>query len=284
MSQTDYREQIEKAIAYIEENLCSEALNTESVARAAGYSKYHFSRIFCDICGMTPTDYIRKRRISEIVRHMRTEHRPISEIAFAYGFNSKENFIRAFKSEHGILPTQLRAADNSLKLYDRLRFVPESFQPAVEICSLEPFRIIAYQSDTDEPPRFWNRYNAEKRSVRLSGGKTAADFGVCKWNTVLGRLDYFIGIREEDAVGDRSGTVTLDICGGTYAVFDTPPATYFDFVAVIRRTWDYIRDIWLPENHCIRTGDFELECYTEQSRQYTERIYIPINKPQNERN
>ena len=98
------------------------------------------------------------------------------------------------------------------------------------------------------------------------------------WNRESQRLDYYIGIREEEALGDRTGTVTLDIKGGTYAVFDTPPATQFDFVSMIHRTWDYIGKIWLKEHGYRRTGGYELESYTEKSRLFSERIYIPIVK------
>ncbi len=279
----DYRASIAKAIDYIEENLCTEDLSTESVAAASGYSKYHFLRVFREMCGLTPADYIRKRRISEIVRHMRTDSRPISEIAFEFGFNSKENFIRAFKSEHGILPTQFRTTDNSLQLYDRLSLDSLPLQPTVTVQECAPFSIVAYPSCTDAPPRFWNRYNVEKRSAILSGGKIVEDFGVCKWNNQTQQLDYYIGIRAEDAVGDILGTVTLSIHGGTYAIFDTPPATALDFVRTIHRTWDYIAGIWLPENGYARTGDYELECYREESRLFSERIFIPIVKIQNER-
>ena len=109
-----YQECIQRVIDYIEENLQCNLSNTE-LAGIAGYSEYHFLRIFRDIVHLTPADYIRKRRITEIVRCMEKEGRPISDIAFEYGFNSKENFVRAFKAEHHILPTEYKAWKNSLK-------------------------------------------------------------------------------------------------------------------------------------------------------------------------
>ncbi len=275
---TDYREQISKAIDYIEGNLCSEELNIASIADVTGYSKYHFLRIFREVCGMTPHDYIRKRRISEIVKRMRNESGSISEIAFEFGFNSKENFSRAFKCEHGILPTQFKATDNSLKLYDRLYFELPVYRVDGFIHELESFQIVAYKCDEAEPHRFWNRYNAEERSCRLSGGRVVQDFGVSKWNDSLRKIDYYIGIRKTDVQGECSNTVTLNISGGLYAVFDTPPSTYFDFVNTIHNTWSYIGKVWLPENGYVRTGGYEIESYIEKSRTFSERIYIPIKK------
>lgn len=273
----DYREHIAAAIDYIENHLRAE-LDISAVASAAGYSSYHFLRVFREVCGLTPADYIRKRRISEIVRRMDTENRPICDIAFEFGFNSKENFIRAFKSEHHILPTEYKAASNSLKLYDRLSFDLPPFSVDGKIIKLESFCLVAYKCDEEYTPNFWNRYNAKKLSYRLSGGQTVEYFGACKWNNVSGHLDYYIGIKKSDTNGDTSNTITLDIPGGDYAVFDTPAVTHFNFVNTIHRTWEYIGRAWLPEHGYERTGGFELESYTEASRTFSERIYIPVKK------
>lgn len=282
MSPIDYREHIQRALNYIEENLQNDINNAE-LARIAGYSEYHFLRVFKEAVHLTPGDYIRKRRLSEIVRQMAVDSRPISSIAFEYGFNSKENFVRAFKTEHHILPTDFKSAQNSLKLYDRMSFEAVPFRLEAKLMTFEHFRLVAYQSDEDFPPHFWNKYNSKQWSKKLSGGKTVEDFGVSLWNHALHKVTYYIGVRETDAGGDLTDTVTLDIAGGLYAVFDTPPATHFDFVNTIHRTWDYIIDVWLPENGYRRTGGFELESYVEESRKFSERIYIPITPIQTER-
>lgn len=237
VSPIDYREHIQRALDYIEENLKNDINNAE-LAFIAGYSEYHFLRVFKEAVHLTPADYIRKRRISEIVRQMETDNRPISAIAFEYGFNSKENFVRAFKTEHHILPTDFKSAQNSLKLYDRMRFEPSPFRLEAKLVTLEPFRLIAYKSDEDFPPHFWNKYNTKQWSKKLSGGNVVEDFGVSLWNHALHKVTYYIGIRENDAHGDLTDTVSLDIDGGLYAVFNTPPATHFDFVTTIHRTWD----------------------------------------------
>ena len=273
----DCRIRIQKVLDYIEENLKNNLDNTV-LACLAGYSEYHFLRIFKDIVHLTPADYVRKRRISEIVRCMADEHRSICDIAFEYGFNSKENFIRAFKREHHILPTDFRATRNSLKVYNRLNLDVSDFNLKPNLIMLDAFRIVAYKSDEDFPPLFWNKYNVNKWSKRLSGGNVAEDFGVNIWNTAQNKLDYYVGIREAEAHGELSDTVTLTIPGGLYAVFDTPPSTNFDFVNTIHRTWDYIGNIWLRENGYRRTGGFELESYIEESRIFSEKIYIPIIK------
>ncbi|MCI9408448.1 MAG: AraC family transcriptional regulator [Oscillospiraceae bacterium] len=268
---------IKRVIDYIEAHLKDE-LDNAMLASIAGYSEFHFLRLFREAARLTPADYIRKRRISEIVRRIGTEDRPMSDIAFEYGFNSKENFTRAFKKEHKILPTEFKAANCSLRLFHPFEFEKAELHPDVAMTYLKGFSVIAYPCDEELPPSFWNKYNAEKRSLRLSGGEITEDFGVMRWNPEKERLDYFIGIRAEKAKGNILGTVRLDISEGLYAVFDTPPASQHDFVNVIRRTWDWIYGDWLPQSGYRRGGGFEMECYEETSRKYSERIYVPLER------
>lgn len=275
----DYKEHIEYALEYIEANIKGE-LNLTDLARTAGYSEYHFLRAFKQVTRLTPADYIRKRRLSEIAREIEQRNRPISDIAFEYGFNSKENFTRAFKAEHNVLPTEYKSAGNSLKLFDRFQLVIAPFEVTPEIVTLDGFWLTVYPNSEDYSPKFWNLYNCKKLSLRLSGGKTVADYGVSRWDCEKNRLDYFIGIRTDDVGGDISGTMQIEIPGGLYAAFATPPSSHFDFVNTIHRTWRYVFDIWIPQGDYWRAGgyDYEFETYVEASRTYSEKIYIPIIK------
>ena len=268
---------IEKAIDYIEENIKTD-ISVRQIAFMVGYSEYHFLRIFRQLVGLTPANYIRKRRISQIVDRMEREcgSRPISDIAFEYGFNSRENFTRAFKAEHHILPTEYLRCGNSLKLYARFEFAPVHCELDFDIVELDPFRIVAYTSDEEDPTNFWNKYNIQGLSKHLSGGREVVDYGVCRWNAASSRLDYWIGVSEHDVAGDVSGTVTLSITGGLYAVFKTPMATHINFVRTIRKTWDDIYSRWLPQSCYEYRHDYEFECYVENSRLFSETICVPI--------
>ncbi len=276
-----YRESIEKIISLIESELKSEkngVLDNASLARAVGYSEYHFLRVFKSVVGLTPADYVRKRRISEIVRKMCVSDRPISDIAFEYGFNSKENFTRAFFSEHGILPTEFRNADCSLRLYGRFSFESEAIVPSVTISNLNGFQVTAFSFSGLSPNQAWNKYNALGLSKQLTGGKDAVDFGVMRWNSERKALDYYIGVKSELVKGNVENTVDLYVSAGVYAVFDTYPASQHTFAEVIGKTWEHIYRTWLPQNGYKRAKGYEFECYTEQSKLYSERIYVPIEK------
>lgn len=241
-----------------------------------GYSKYHFLRLFKACVGLTPGEYIRKRRLTEAAKQIAADGRYLADAAFAYGFNSKENFIRAFKAEHHILPSEYKGALNSLKLYERVSFTPAALAVQPVLQNIPSFSVTVYPSNEASPPLFWNRYNARGLSQRLSGGAVCADYGLCVWNDGENKLDYFIGIPTAEAKGDTAGTVEIRIGGGLYAVFTTPPANQFDFVGTIHKTWEYINQIWLPQSGYAYTGGIEFECYTEQSRTFSEDIYVPI--------
>lgn len=59
----DYEDIIRKTINYIEEHL-HECLTLDDVAKQASFSKYHFHRIFRSSIGMSVTEYIRMRRLT----------------------------------------------------------------------------------------------------------------------------------------------------------------------------------------------------------------------------
>lgn len=172
----EYLKQIEKVIEYMEENLKYD-IDLMSCAKVSGYSMYHFLRVFKYVTGLTPSDYIRKRRLSEIAKKIVNGNEYISDFAFQYGFNSKENFIRAFKSEHHILPTEYKSAENSLKLYERFAFKTTEFFVTPKLVELCSFELTVFKSDEAYIPNFWNKYNAKKLSQRLSGGKVVRDYG-----------------------------------------------------------------------------------------------------------
>ena len=267
---------ITRIIAYIEENLTdSELVSISALARYAGYSEFHFIRLFRSEVGLNPADYIRKRRISEIVMKADSS-RPISDIAFEYGFNSKENFTRAFRKEHGILPSEYRKAGCSLRLYAPHEADPAFPKPDVSLLHLDSFEAVVYPFGDMFPPHAWNRYNSEKRSQKLAG-KLTEDFGIMYRNEE-GKLIYSIGIRASEAVGDTAQCERITVSGGLYAVFVTHPSDRHSFTTVIRRTWDWIYSDWLPSSGYIRAPGYEMESYAEHGRTYSEKIYVPIQR------
>ena len=98
---------IAEALAQIEKGYLSDLSVTE-LARLSNYSQRQFLRIFKNICGCTPTEYIRKRRIKDACRMLRSSPEPITRIAAECGYSDSNYFSRAFKAETGLTPKSYR--------------------------------------------------------------------------------------------------------------------------------------------------------------------------------
>lgn len=83
----DYKRDVQKALGYIEKHLQDE-LTVEMVAKAAGFSKYHFHRVFEKQLGIPIYDYIRKRRLASTAALLLHSNLSIIDIAFLYRFLS----------------------------------------------------------------------------------------------------------------------------------------------------------------------------------------------------
>jgi AraC-like DNA-binding protein len=102
-----YHPMIYQALDYIETHL-EEELTLEQVAAAAGFSKYHFHRIFLEQVGASVTDYSRSRRLAGASALLLYTSEDIIQIAFRSRFESQEAFTRAFKKEYGMPPGRYR--------------------------------------------------------------------------------------------------------------------------------------------------------------------------------
>lgn len=94
---------VQKAQEYVENHLL-EPITLRQLASAAGYSPWHLSRIFAEIAGKTPYEYIRSRRLTEAALVLRDENRRVLDVALDFVFDSQEGFTRAFSREFGISP------------------------------------------------------------------------------------------------------------------------------------------------------------------------------------
>ncbi len=96
------------ALTYINEHY-QEELSLEDVASFAGFSRYYFSRLFKQFCGMSFPEYLAQKRLKAAVSMLVSTGMPMQEIAAASGFGSVATFNRAFRKSKNCTPSQFRA-------------------------------------------------------------------------------------------------------------------------------------------------------------------------------
>ena len=106
---------IQKTIEYIENSLQDE-LSLENIARFAGFSKFHYHRIFHKEVGVTVSEYIRYRRIANAANMLLYTDEKIIDIALYYRFETQESFTRSFKKYYDLPPGQYRKLVSKLTL------------------------------------------------------------------------------------------------------------------------------------------------------------------------
>lgn len=105
--QTEYVEKFMGVCEYIN-NHCTEDLSLDEVADMAGFSKYHFSRLFKEFANVSFYKYLNNRRITYSERLLLDPNINVMEAASRSGFNSISAFMRMFKQIKGCTPTEFR--------------------------------------------------------------------------------------------------------------------------------------------------------------------------------
>ena len=92
-----------KALAFIEENLLRNQLSVAASAEYAGISQSSLVKLFADNMGITPGDYIGKKRCQKSIELLR-EDTSVENTALSVGFSSVESYIRAFRKHMEMTP------------------------------------------------------------------------------------------------------------------------------------------------------------------------------------
>lgn len=98
---------LKQTIEYIDNNYFKE-LDVAVLAENAGYSRFHFSRLFKAHTGFSPRGYITKVRIEKAKDMLTRSNFPLQIIAEKAGFGTVNYLIRVFKEQENITPGKYR--------------------------------------------------------------------------------------------------------------------------------------------------------------------------------
>ena len=87
------------------ENNKSEEISLSDFARASLFSPWYAYRLFRDYLGLTPTEYIRKYRLTQAAKQLRSGKVKVIDAAYDAGFANVDTFTRAFYREFGLNPS-----------------------------------------------------------------------------------------------------------------------------------------------------------------------------------
>ena len=96
-------EAVARMRAYIDAHL-RDVITAADVAKAAGYSQFHAARVFREATGLSPFEYIRKKRLTASAHALRDGRPKVLDVALDFVFSSHEGFTRAFTNGFGISP------------------------------------------------------------------------------------------------------------------------------------------------------------------------------------
>lgn len=102
-----YAGKFHMVLKYIEQNYMND-ITLDDLANLAGYSSYHFSRIFKKYSSTTFINYLNNRRVKAAELLLLENGNSITDVAMQVGFASLTTFNRVFKSANGCTPSEYK--------------------------------------------------------------------------------------------------------------------------------------------------------------------------------
>ena len=91
-----------------------EPVDLGQAAAQAGFSSFHFLRLFARRFGLTPHQYLIRRRLADAASLLcERDELSVTEIAFEVGFGDLSNFVRTFQKAATVPPSRFRQLANA---------------------------------------------------------------------------------------------------------------------------------------------------------------------------
>ena len=100
---------MKRACAYIDAHL-SEPVPLAAMSRAAGFTDMHFARLFRASTGLSPHNYLLRRRIEVAQAALARADQSLLDVALMVGFRTQAHFSAVFKKLTGLPPRRWRLA------------------------------------------------------------------------------------------------------------------------------------------------------------------------------
>jgi len=268
----EYLQSIYKVIYYIEQNY-SDDLTLEELSRVAGFSKYHFHRIFGSIMGESLSDYIRRVRLSSTMIKFKTELN-ITQIAQISGYETNASFSKAFKKYFGITPKEFSKNAKKKKGNEMLK---------PKMVEIEPIDVLYvrktgdYMHSVDEAWKTMIEFLDENQLFK----NAVARYGISHDNPMMieeHNLRYDACLELNKNISPRGEISSKQIAGDNYALF-----MHKGSFTLIKETYKNIAD-WIVESGMVLRDEPLFHKYLDldptgiESKDLKTEIYLPITK------
>ena len=276
-----YYRQIDKAVRFIEKNLCKE-IYIKDVTKDIGISLYHFHRIFRGMVGETIGDYIRKRRLSLAATDLLATNEMIADIAFKYVFSTNEAFTRSFKKQFHCTPSEYRRNKIDNYLYfrkelniNKIKHFQEGLTMQPELRTIDSMEVVGMEATTSMEnntiPALWMTFL--QRASEIQGRRNLKFYGLCKNDPSLNLANFnektvfteLVCVEADHSMNIPDGMVKYTVRGGKCAVFQ-----HKGKMENLPHTYNYIYGTW------IANSEFELDS-RDDFELYDERFFGPDN-------
>lgn len=263
----EWLKKLSDAIEYIEKNLDNE-ISLDEAARIACCSPFYFKRMFSYVAGISLSEYIRRRRMTQAAFELQRTSQKVIDIALKYGYSSPTSFNRAFQSVHGISPAAAKSEGSTLNTYPAIRFsvtvtggTPMSFhiEQKKEIRVVGIRRPLAEEAEENHRkiPKFWQKAfeNGQARSVCSLGNQEPR--GILGVSVFQGpqAFHYYIAAATDSPVPE--GMYECVIPSATWAVFECDGRFKESVQDIFRRFYTE----WLPLSGYEYAGLPDIEVY-----------------------
>lgn len=97
---------MQNVLQHIERNLNS-ALDVEHLHEMTNLSRFHFHRVFHELTGQTPGQYLRRKRLDAAMTMLKGGVNDLEQLSRVASYSSLSAFSRAFREQFGITPGTL---------------------------------------------------------------------------------------------------------------------------------------------------------------------------------
>lgn len=283
----DWLEQLNGAVAYIEDNLESE-IEIGEAAKIACCSQFHFQRMFSYLAGIPLSEYIRRRRMTCAALKLQRGEGKVIDLALAYGYESPTAFSRAFAIIHGLPPSAARQKGAVLKAFPRLKFlitIKGDTEMNYRIEHRDAFRIVGLmrhfcttiEGSFELVPMFWGEAHSSgalDKVIETGNAQPCGVLGVC--TCVDGNdFDYYIACASDKPTPE--GMCDYVVPAGDWAIFECRGA----MPEAMQQLQTRIMSEWLPVSGFEYADAPDIEVYTPgdmQSRDYRSEVWLPVKK------